>query len=443
MNRRIDARFVPSRTTGRAGAVAFSSFVLASSWGLAQEDAGVDPFDPSWSRPATVQSANVPRDTASGPATVESESADPSEQEVPLPTVSPDWNASLVVDNGDVGIWTVKAFEFLPQYACPEVVGVDDQGRCLIMIPYSGKWTTRYWIHDGKWLGGLTHGDVDPRVDGSEIYTGGQLGNLYQLTGSAHGALDARRIGWIPGHEVHTIVVDPFTDSGDALLVFTRPGGLFRLRADGEHGGFTLTKISEPTGRTRDAVVIEGFADDRPVIATVGRPGKLELLEERDGELRWSTVYEATTGMGRIGRGGQRGAFGAEGGLVLYTSLDDGRVVRHERVGESWHSEDIYYGPQGPRGVVAGRFHEDPSCETVAVFGYGAKVELLSRRPGDPWQVETLFVDRDRGHWLSAAELDSRNGTDELLASGYGGRVVLLSRPPGYGKPDSVPRVER
>jgi len=80
-------------------------------------------------------------------------------------------------------------------------------------------------------------------------------------------------------------------------------------------------------------------------------------------------------------------------------------------------------------------FHPDPEVESVAVFGYSGKVQLLTRGPGDTWDVETIFEDRDRGHWLSVAELDGRNRTDEILGSGYGGRVFLLSRPPGYGLP--------
>ena len=118
-------------------------------------------------------------------------------------------------------------------------------------------------------------------------------------------------------------------------------------------------------------------------------------------------------------------------------------LPRHERLGDCWESEVVYLGPQGPRGIAAGRFHADPEVETVAVFGYSAKVELLSRRTGGTWEVETLFVDRDKGHWLCTAELDGRNATDELLASGYGGRIVLLSRPPGYGLDDGVLRARK
>jgi hypothetical protein len=90
----------------------------------------------------------------------------------------------------------------------------------------------------------------------------------------------------------------------------------------------------------------------------------------------------------------------------------------------------VHVGPQGPRGLAAGRFHADPELESLALFGYSREVVLLTRRDGG-WESEILFVDRDKGHWLSVAELDGRNETDEILLSGYGARVVLLARPPG------------
>ena len=69
----------------------------------------------------------------------------------------------------------------------------------------------------------------------------------------------------------------------------------------------------------------------------------------------------------------------------------------------------------------------------MAIFGYSAHVELLTRRDTG-WSVETIFVDRDKGHWLAAAELDGRNATLEILGSGYGGRIFMLSRPPVFGR---------
>src|SRR6185436_17834808 len=109
---------------------------------------------------------------------------------------------------------------------------------------------------------------------------------------------------------------------------------------------------------------------------------------------------------------------------VLYVTRDDGLILRYEQQpGGEWSREPIYAGPQGPRGIAAGRFYDDPNRESVAVFGYSKKLQIVSRLPGQPWRVETIFTDEDQGHWLSMGEIDGRNGTDELIASGFGGRI--------------------
>ena len=91
---------------------------------------------------------------------------DPRDGRVVLPGLA-GWDASLIIDNKDVGIWTVDSFQVFPQYACPEVVGLDNDGRCHVLASYSGRWTPITAVHDTKWLGGLAHGDVDPRTNGS------------------------------------------------------------------------------------------------------------------------------------------------------------------------------------------------------------------------------------------------------------------------------------
>ncbi|MFQ5503237.1 MAG: hypothetical protein ACE5F1_00390 [Planctomycetota bacterium] len=356
---------------------------------------------------------------------------DPSKAEVRLPAAG-DWRAFLLLDNGSTGIWTVESFPVFPQYAVPEVVGLDDSGRCHVLVSYSGKWTPRQIIHDGKWLGGLAHADVDPRVAGSELYTGGKLGNLYQIVAHPQGALDCRLIAYLPGREIHTIVagdLDPRSE-GSELLVFTSPGGLYRASPSGPHGGFVLEHLQNLPGRVRDAVVLPGTAGGRPWIATVSRAGSLELLLLDDSGPLWSTIHAARMGKGRLALGPP----GKGGSTVLYSTHDDGRVLRHEgSPGGKWTTETIYLGPQGPRGIAAGRFHRDPAVETVAVFGYSKKVQILSREPSGSWKAETVFEDRDKGHWLAAAELDGRNATREIIGSGYGARIFMLARPPGYG----------
>jgi len=359
------------------------------------------------------------------------EPGDPTKREVPLPSASEGWNASLVMDNGGTGIWTVKSYDVFPQYASPELVGLDDRGVCHVIVSYSGKWTPLGRVNDGKWLGGLTHGDIDPRISGSELYTGGAQGNLYQVVPYAHGALDNRLIAHFPGKELHTILsgdLDPRVE-GAELLVFTRPGGLYRVTPTGEHGTFESTLLEVLPGRVRDALLLPARAGHAREIAMVSRAGWFKILTITSEGLEWKTVHQEDMGMGRLA---MRGGEGGEA-LVLYAGLDDGRILRHERAaGETWKTETIFAGPQGLRGIAVGQFDPDPAVESVAVFGYSGKVQMLTRS-STGWEVETIFVDIDRGHWLGAAELDGRNGTREIIGSGYGGRIFLLSRPPGHG----------
>jgi hypothetical protein len=374
---------------------------------------------------------------AAGPPT-----ADPTQAEVRLEAAE-GWRASLVIDNGAVGVWTVEALDVFPQNACPEIVGLDDRGRCLVLVPYSGKWTPIVTIADGTWLGGLAQGDVDPRIPGSEVYTGAQSGNLYQVVAHREGRLDNRRIAVLPGLEIHTLAIaelDP-ARAGLELLAFTSPGGLWLAapRTDGIDG-FTVELLEPIVGRVRDALVLAGQGPGgSDALVTVSRSGQLSILRFEVGRPTWEIVHERAMGLGRVARRG------GEGALVLYSCADDGLVLRHERgAGGAWKHEIAYAGPQGMRGIAWGRFEADPARETVAVFGYSAEVELLTR-PADghgPWDVRTIFTDRDRGHWLAAGEFDGRNSTDELIAGGYGGRIVLLSRPPGFGLGD-VAHTER
>ncbi len=386
-------------------------------------------------RPASVTTSSAPASAPTGPAIATTPpNANPRADAVRLPAAS-DWDAWLVQDNRGVGIWTVASFQVFDHLGAAEVIGLDDAGRMHVNWSYSGKWTPIDTVNDGQWLGGLAHDDLDPRVPGKEIYTAGARGNLYQVTVPPRGrALDARRIASIEGREINILVAGDFdlVRPGRELLGFTGPGGLFVFTPTGKDGTFEVAHAGDTRGLVRDAVALPVTGGISPTVATVARDGRLSLLTMRDGQATWTHLAEATSGRGRIAA---RPGLTADGPWVLYSSLDDGRVERHEQPSRdaSWRTELIYAGPAGPRGVAAGRFHEDPTVESIAVFGYARKVQLLERRPGGSWTVTTIFRDIDKGHWLAAAEVDARNGTDELLASGFGGRIVMLSRPPAYG----------
>jgi len=368
---------------------------------------------------------------------------DPTKGEVPLPCAE-GWNAFLLHDAG-VGVWTVRSFQVFPQYGCPEVVGLDDRGRCTILISYSGKWTPVETIHDGQWLGAVVHLDLDGRLAGRELYTGGKRGRLYQIHPRPEGGIDTRIVAVFKGEEIHTMVSGSLGSGGSDLLIFTRAGKVYQVRPGKTAGApFKVRVMARLHGRVRSAVVIPSEGGGTPCIATVARAQEVALLRMEGNELRRKVILREPMGFGRIAlRKPEQGKR-----PVLYVTRDDGVLVRLEQsAGEAWTREVIYAGPQGLRGVVAGRFHEQSEVETVAVFGYSRKVQLLTREPGKGWSAKTLFTAADKGHSLTVAELDGRNATDEILGSGYGCRVFMLARPPGFGldgvatDPDEKPDV--
>lgn len=361
--------------------------------------------------------------------------ADPTKGEVFLPA-APGWRATLV-HQSDAGIWYLAPGKVLPQYGCPEILGCDDKGRLTLLSCYSGKWTPYSGVPDGQWLALARPADVDPRLPGQEIYVGGKAGNVFQAQVRVRGpgAVDMTwtEIAHFPGEEIHTIVAADLRprSAGDELLVFTFSGAVHELvpNASGVPG-FTSRKLEDVGGRVRDAVLLPATGDLEPRLATVARSGELALVGFSHEKFEHTTIAREPMGLGRVTRRSDPTGTGE----VLYVTRDDGVVLRfEERSRGAWQREVIYAGPQGPRGIVAGRFHSERGREAVAVFGYSKQVQLVSRMPGQVWTVETIYTDADQGHWLSSFEVDGRNGTDEILASGFGGRIVLLSREPGYG----------
>lgn len=377
---------------------------------------------------ASAQQASVPN-------------TDPSAGEVPLPCAK-GWDARLLFETG-VGVWTVGSFQLQPRYGCPEVVGLDDRGRCTILRSYSGKWKPLQTIEDGKWLAPVAHGEADPARAGRELYAGGQRGRVYQIWPRPTGGFDTQVVAEFPGDEIHTLVAADLLPqrAADELLVFTLSGAVYELRHDGAK--FSPVRIATLPGRVRDAVVLPKRGNEPPRIASVSRAREVAILQWTENGFERRPILVEDMGFGRIAR---RKTL-LPGPVVLYVTRDDGLVLRlAEREDGSFEREVVYAGPPGPRGLVAGRFFEDPDIESLAVFGYSKKVQLLARGSDGHWNVETIFTDVDKGHWLTLAEVDGRNATDEIIGSGYGGRIFALARPPGFGlggvatDPDGRPR---
>ena len=377
---------------------------------------------------------------ANGPAvtaqkTDDSEKLDPTRGEVPLPAEK-GWNAFLVQDAG-VGVWAVKAVPFHPPFGSPQIVGLDERGRCQILYGYSGRWTPLTALHDGYWLGGMAWIDLDPRRPGCELYVGGKRGRLYQVHPCEKGGVEVRVVENFRGEEISTLAggrLRAGPESPPAMLVFTTLGGVYLVDVppDATADSYRARQIARVPGRVRDAVTVGRLDDgEAPWVATVSHASEVALVRLADNDrLERKVILAEPMGFGRLALRPP----GGDAPPVLYVGRDDGALLRLQRNRDgSWRREMIYAGPQGIRGVVAGRFDADPEAESVAVFGYSGKVQVVTRRPGKAWTAETIFKDRDRGHALAVAELDGRNATREIVGSGYGCRIFLLSRPPGYG----------
>lgn len=361
----------------------------------------------------------------------QAQDANPAEREVVL-AGGRGFTATLAFAT-DVGVWSVVACQVRPELGCPELVALDDRGRATVLVSYSGKWTPQRALEDGRWLGAAAHGDVDPRRPGDELYVAGKSGNVYRIVPRGRDAFDSVEIAHFAGDEVHTLVAADLRPQrpGLELWAFTVSGDLWELRS-GSDDGFATERIACLPGRVRDAVVVPSRDGGPPSVAIVSRAQEVALLRVgSDGAVSRRTVLHEPMGFGRIAR---RSGDAAGALLVLYVTRDDGVVLRLEETPEGgFVRELVYAGPQGPRGLVAGRFVADPSAETIAVFGYSGKVQLLERIAPGAWRVSTVFTDVERGHWLCVTETDGRNCTDEIVGCGYGGRVFVLARPPGFG----------
>jgi hypothetical protein len=356
--------------------------------------------------------------------------SDPTAREVPVEALS-GWNARLAYDGQGLEVLGIQAREVFPQYAAPELVALDERGRCHVLVADGSRCVPLTVALDGSALRCLTQGDFDGQVAGDELYAGSERGRIYQIVGDREGQLVTRTVADLDGRKVSALLAADAIpwEPGVELLVFSDPGGLWLVSE--VEGKSEARLVQDLDGAVLGACLLPAREDQPPEIVTASRDGRLEIVQWTDAGPIWRSVHRLPAGMGPLACATVLADEWGEA-TVIYNACDDGTLWRHVAgQGGDWTHEMIYAGPRGPRGIALGRFVEQGG-ESLAVFGDSGRVELLTRQ-GDDWAVETLFESAGLGRGIAAGELDGRNRTDELALAGDGTRVVVLSRPPGYG----------
>ena len=106
---------------------------------------------------------------------------DPAKGEVPMPGAAPGWDAFHLFTSDTWRLHCVAGARLTREFGSPQVVVLDEKGRCIILQADSGKWLPTVVVEDGKASSAWAHGDLDPRVDREEVYVGGGSGTIYQV----------------------------------------------------------------------------------------------------------------------------------------------------------------------------------------------------------------------------------------------------------------------
>ncbi len=371
---------------------------------------------------------------------------DPSKGEIRLSGSAPGWDAFHLFTTDCWRLHALGGGMLTNYYGSPQVVVLDEKGRCIILQSDSGKWSSTVVVEDGRSCSAWAHGDVDPRVEGTEVYVGGGSGNVYQVVHQGRKGWSTVMVGTIPDASLSKFIVGDVNGAhpGNEMIALTNNGPIYEIRVDAKDQGFVFEQIGDLGSRCRDAVLLPGDSRKPPRVAALLQTGEVALVTRTEKGFDRKPLCSEPMSIARIARkptAKRTGPGGVEGGgaepEVVYVARTDGLILRFaERPDGTWMRDMIYAGPTGPRGLAAGNFDSDPRTETVAVFGYSKKVQLLTARPGEPWHVETIHTDFGGGHWLAAVELDGRNSTDELVGGGFSFHVFMVARTPGYGLAD-------
>lgn len=335
--------------------------------------------------------------------------------------------ASHVAWRGDGKVECVRVGDADAASAGPEVVGVDDVGR-VVVVRFPSMRGEEVWRHTAR-LTGLLVADVDPSVPGSEIYAGGHFegesgGAVFQVV-LVPGAPARVRLVHRGAAFVHAMArIEPARAGEPPQLLVADYAATVHLATPAPGAGPWPTRVVHVEPPTD---VVEG-TEMKDAVALGGRRAFVAVKSGRGVLL---DLAAGTAEAIHVEPGGIARAAADDAGR-LWLAGTAGRAVLLERGDFGWRATPLFQDTDGLRGVALGSFPLAGGPARAAFFGYSRRCHLL--RPVTPvaWEATPVLEHADRGHWLAAADLVPEAPGDELAIASYGGTVEILvsGRPP-------------
>lgn len=308
-----------------------------------------------------------------------------------------------------------------PRHPGLEGVGCDENGD-VVLVRFDGAEPTavRIYRHGAK-LTGLLVADLDPEVEGPEIYASGAAragggGAIVQLCVQADGA-SARVVAQDDGF-VHAMAVLPAAGDHPAQLAAVTYAGHVLLASPGEKGWTTRIRHREDPELGSEGIKLKhvraGRIGDRGerTLVVAAKSGRCLVLDA-DSRSAPEVAHTEPGGIARLSPIDDR---------CVWLACNDGRVLRLWQHKKVWRTTQVHREIDELRGVTTGDFGE----ASLAICGYTGFCRLLVQN-GRAWDTRTIYADARNLHWIAGGDLIRGNDADEILLASESGRLVVLA----------------
>ncbi|MGA1848805.1 MAG: hypothetical protein ACMUHB_05635, partial [Thermoplasmatota archaeon] len=348
-----------------------------------------------------------------------------------------DWTVDVIYSNPDEPFARIAVGDVDPAVPGLEIYGGTDTFKVFGFKRSGDSWTSHEIFVDTNKNRGVWVADVDPNIDGNELYSYGYSTKLVQITGSFAGGWNTREL-WndvARGHEIRIGDLDPTNDFKEIALV----------------GYAANVSIIKPSGWVNDVPFkgtdpIDGIAigntdaDSQLELVWVSRDQKTYMGHYDDaGDFSYEAIWTAggqqlTPAIGDL-RSDIPGNEIIVVGLSSGTEDDnpgDGTATVLTKSGTTWTPERAYTDPQLIHGADIGDL--DPTIPgeeaVVTTFSHKAIMIWWDTEKGE-WNSSEIFEEEGNVRKVVIADVLPDNPGNEMVAVSKSGNVTVA-----YGNKD-------